>query len=68
MANTNSVLIRSTKNYKTPSASNLAHNCGLKVATYWLLLFCFIIRIHKSIKEKLYAIRRSSWLFSNQSC
>ncbi len=36
MANANSVLIRSTKNYKTPSASNLAHDCGLKVATYWL--------------------------------
>lgn len=36
MANANSISIRSTKNYKTPSASNLAHNCGLKVATYWL--------------------------------
>lgn len=36
MANSNSISIRNSKKYTTPTGANLAHNAGLKVASYWL--------------------------------
>ena len=36
MANANAVIIRKAKIYKIPTSSNLAHNSGVTLATYWL--------------------------------
>ena len=55
MANACSVIMR-TKKYPTPTASNLAHNAGLKVASYWLnknpkLLQNIVLKDYKKVNE-----------------